>query len=225
MFSKNQSLRDQTSSFCAVLCIIVFSIIQRLETAMKILRILISLVVGFLGLLAAVLGVVAEAKRVKPDDIVVHSNGTCSYPTSPSEALGIVAALVLLAAQLIANAAPGCVCCCGGLYSSSCKKTIAIICLVISWITCIVAFSSLMAGAVLSGPYMTTTDSLGNISCSYVRPGVFTGGAVFAILTVLCAIVYVILTVEVKNPIKGKPTQNQNIAMAQPQPPPYSGQP
>lgn len=203
-----------------MLCIIVFSIIERLETAMEILRFVISLVVGFLGLLAAVLGIVAEVKRVKPDDIVVHSNGTCSYPTSPSEALGIVAGLVLLLAQVIANAAPGCVCCCGGLYRSSCKKTIAIICLVISWITFIVAFITLM-----SGPHITTTDSFGNISCSYVSPGIFAGGAVFAILTVLCAIVYYLLTVEVKNPIKGGPTQNQNIAMAQPQPPPYFGQP
>lgn len=173
----------------------------------------------------AVLGVVAEVKRVKLDDIGEDSNGMCSYPTSPSEALGIVAGLVLLVAQVIANAATGCVCCCGGLYRSSCKKTIAIICLVISWITFIVAFSTLIAGAVLSGRHITTTDSFGNIFCSYVRPGIFAGGAVFAILTVLCAIVYYLLTVEVKNPIKGKPTQNQNIAMAQPQPPPYSGQP
>lgn len=208
-----------------MLCIIVFSIIQRLESAMEILRFVISLVVGFLGLLVAVLGVVAEVKRVKLDDIGEDSNGMCSYPTSPSEALGIVAGLVLLVAQVIANAAPGCVCCCGGLYRSSCKKTIAIICLVISWITFIVAFSTLIAGAVLSGRHITTTDSFGNIFCSYVRPGIFAGGAVFAILTVLCAIVYYLLTVEVKNPIKGKPTQNQNIAMAQPQPPPYSGQP
>jgi len=201
-----------------VLCIIVFSIIQRLETAMKILRFLISLVVGFLGLLAAVLAVVAEFKRVKPDDIVVHSNGTCSYRRSPSEALAIVAGLVLLVAQLIANAATGCVCCCGHRYSSGCKKTIAIICLVISWITFILAFLTLMAGAVLSGRHITT-------DCSYVRPGIFAGGAVLAIITVLCAIVYYLLTVGKKNPIKGRPTQDQNIAMAQPQPPPYSGQP
>eukprot|EP00253_Pinus_taeda_P012300 PITA_12300 len=152
---------------------------------MEILRFWISLVVGFLGLVAAVLGVVADVKRVKIDDIGLDSNGMCSYPTSPSEALGIVAG-----------------------------------------ITFIVAFSTLMAGAALSGRHITTTDSFGNISCTYVKPGLFAGGAVFAILTVLCAIVYYLLTVEVKkNPIKGGPTQNQNIAMAQPQPPLYSGQP
>jgi len=58
---------------------------------------------------------------------------TCSQPKSPSVALGITSALVLLVAEVVVNAAAGCVCCCGGPYQSTCKKIIAIICLLVSW--------------------------------------------------------------------------------------------
>lgn len=190
---------------------------------MEIFRLSISLTVGILGLVAVLLGIIAEVKRVKVGDLLISDSGICLYPTSPSMALGIVAGLVLLVAEVIANAAPGCVCCCGGLYRSSCKKAIAITCLVFSWITFIVAFSLLMAGAGQSGRHITTTDSSGNYFCSYVKPGIFAGGAVVAIPTVICAIVYYLLTSQVEKPLKGGPTRNQNIAMAQPQP--YSGQP
>lgn len=183
--------------------------------------------VGFLGLLAVLLGVVAEVKRVKIGDIGETDSGLCLYHTSPSEALGIVSALALFVAEVIVNAAAGYLsCCCRGLYRSSCKKAIAIICLVISWITFSLASIILMVGAVQSGQYTTSTGDSGTICCTYVKTGIFAVGAVLAIPSVICGIIYYILASEVKNSIKEGSTQNQNIAMAQPYSgKPYSGQP
>lgn len=183
---------------------------------MEQLRFLICLVVGFLGLLAFVLGIVAEVKRVRVGDIAILDDGTCLYPTSPAEALGIVSALALLVAVVIVNAAAGCVCCCGGTYRSSCKKAIAIICLVVSWLTFLSAFSTLMVGAIVSGQHKTSIDSQGYYTCAYIKSGYFAGGAVLGLISVPLGIIYYILASEVKKSSVGGPTHNQNIAMAQP---------
>jgi len=76
-----------------------------------------------------------------------------------------------------------------------------------------------MVGTVQSGQHTTSTGDSGTIWCTYVKSGIFAVGAVLAIPSVICGIIYYILASEVKNSIKEGSTQNQNIAMAQP----YSG--
>lgn len=184
---------------------------------MEKLRFLICSVVGFLGLLAAALAFVADAKRVQHYEVIEMSKSRiCVYPESPSEALGITSALALLVAEIVANAAVGCVCCCGGHYRSRCRKAIAIICLVVSWIICILALGSLIIGVILNEDHGISKDSFGNYSCSMTRVRFFLGGAVMALISVILCMIYYILTSEVKKLAKEIPTQNQNIAMAHP---------
>lgn len=172
-------------------------------------------VVGFLGLLAAVLGFVAEAKHVRANDVTLTPGGTCVYPRSPALALGTTAGLALLIAQVIVNGAVGCICCArGGPYPPSSNRTIAIICLVVSWITFAIAFLLLMAGAALNDKHNADLSSFREF-CYVVRSGVFAGGAVLALATVILAIIYYITASAAKK--SAWAPHNQNIAMAQPQ--------
>ncbi|KAF7147102.1 hypothetical protein RHSIM_Rhsim03G0220300 [Rhododendron simsii] len=82
--------------------------------------------VGFLGLLSAVLGFAAEAKRETASD-------ACKYDGStPAWGLGLAAALTLMVAQIIISIT-GCFCCRRHSYLSNSNRRLAIICFVISW--------------------------------------------------------------------------------------------
>jgi len=77
------------------------------------------------------------SSKLKVFEVIEEPNSrisimTCIQLKSPSVALGITSVLVLLVAEDVVNAAGGCVCCCGDPYHSTCKKIIAIICLVVS---------------------------------------------------------------------------------------------
>ena len=61
--------------------------------------------------------------------------GLCSYPRSPSYALGVTAALSLLVAQIVINVASGCICCRKNPYTSTTHWTLALVCFIISWYT------------------------------------------------------------------------------------------
>lgn len=183
---------------------------------MEKLRLLICLVVGILGLLAFVLGMVAEANRIGVKDIEITPSGTCLFRSTPAKVSAIVSALALLVAEVIVNAVVGCVCC-GGTYRSSWKKAIAIICLVLSWVTFISAFGTLMLGAIRSDQHKTSR-TFDYVICSdtSVRRGLFAGGAVLGLVSVSLGIGYYILASEVKKLTVGGPPQNQEIPMAQP---------
>jgi hypothetical protein len=59
----------------------------------------------------------------------------CIYPANPAFALRLVAAVLLLVAQIIVSAVTGCCGCCkprGGGFSGS-KRTISIVFAVLSW--------------------------------------------------------------------------------------------
>lgn len=177
---------------------------------------IICLVVGFLGLVAAALAFAAEAKHVRADEVSLTQDGTCIYPKSAALQLGIISALALLVAQLIVNISAGCLCCArGGPYRASSNRTIAIICLVVSWITFGIAFILLMAGAALNDQHYANMRNYNNY-CYVVKSGVFAGGAVLALATVTLGIFYYITASAVKKSAEWGP-RNQNIAMAQPQ--------
>ncbi|KAG5558987.1 hypothetical protein RHGRI_008808 [Rhododendron griersonianum] len=91
-------------------------------------------VVGFLGLLSAVLGFAAEAKRTKASQVQVFTAASaCIYPSSPASGLGLAAALTLMVAQIIISITTGCFCCRRHSYLSNSNRRLAIICFVISW--------------------------------------------------------------------------------------------
>ncbi|KAF8779402.1 hypothetical protein HU200_002670 [Digitaria exilis] len=71
--------------------------------------IVLSVVVLLFAAVSAVLGFIAETTKLTPDDIK-YSGGVCVYPAKPAYVLGICAAALLAAAQIIASVA-GCGCC------------------------------------------------------------------------------------------------------------------
>uniref|UniRef100_R7W183 Uncharacterized protein n=1 Tax=Aegilops tauschii TaxID=37682 RepID=R7W183_AEGTA len=73
--------------------------------------IVLSVVVGLFGVGSAVLGFIAEGTKLERNDIGV-SKTECVYPGNPAFALGLVAALLLLAAQITVSAAGRCCGCC-----------------------------------------------------------------------------------------------------------------
>ncbi|KAG6550782.1 hypothetical protein Mapa_007686 [Marchantia paleacea] len=145
-----------------------------------------------LGIVSAVLGFVAESKRIKSTEIHVVE-GECKYPTSSALILGVVAALVLLIAQIIINVVGGCICCTPGPPGppnapSASNRSIAVICLVACWITFLNAFALLMAGASLNNQrqeYMWFGSE-----CNVVKPLVFAGGALLALATVVLGLIF-----------------------------------
>lgn len=178
---------------------------------------LICSVVGFMGLLAAVLGFVAEAKRDPghtPE--LIEGGKACLSPKSHATLWAIVSTLLLLVAQLIVNGAARFVCC-GGSYRSDWKKTIAIICFVLSWITFVSAIGLFIHGIIRSAQRERTTNISTDIpsvevTCYFepyaVKSGVFVGGSFLTLTSVTLGIIYYILTSEGRK--MEKPIQNQN---------------
>lgn len=184
----------------------------------------ICIIVGFLGLLTAVLGFAAEAKRIKISDVQITNRDTCSYPRSPAFALGSFAGLTLVIAQIIINTAAGCICCKKRPVPTRSNWTMALVCLVFSWITFVIAFLLLLTGAALNDQHGKETMYFGTY-CYVVKPGVFSAGAVLSLATVALGIVYYNLLSSAKTMEPWGTHQNHGIAMAQPEIPPQSTQP
>jgi hypothetical protein len=131
------------------------------------LDMLICLAVGFLGLLAAVFGFVADAKLV-PGCIAEFIDGgtACLSPKSHKTLWEIVSPLLLPVAQLIVNVATACVC--YGNYRSNWKKEIVAIItnLVLSWITFLLAIALFMHGAFIQGSLVALASIMSNINYS-----------------------------------------------------------
>eukprot|EP00249_Psilotum_nudum_P006158 c19497_g1_i2 orf=672-1211(+) len=130
----------------------------------------------------------------------------CYYPSNPALALGLLAAISLLIGQVVANASGGCVCCCTNRAEplSDPHKTIAVLCLVLSWVTFTNAFFLLGEGASRNSQrqYEGWEDN-----CYIVKPGVFAAGSVLAVITAVLSIVYYLL---VASPSKA------SVALGQP---------
>lgn len=156
------------------------------------LRLGICIAVGFFGLIAAIFGIAAEVKHVRVHEVVVIGDD-CFYPSNPAWALGLLSASCLLVSQIIANACGGCICCCKNhtLPSSSTSKTVAILCLVLSWISFANAFFLLLEGAALNGQQQYGQGMIH--SCYIIKPGVFAAGAALSLFTCALGIIYYLM--------------------------------
>ncbi|XBJ10669.1 hypothetical protein VPH35_015487 [Triticum aestivum] len=166
---------------------------------MKITVIVLSVVVALFGVASAVLGFIAEGTKLTRNDIEVYSN-ECVYPDNPAYALGLLAALLLLLAQITVSAVGGCCGRCmprGGGFSRSkavakSKRAIGAALCVLSWITALIAERFFLVGAAANIP-MTRQTSQGR-GCHSIKDGVFMMGAILSIVaTVLGIISYIML--------------------------------
>ncbi|KAD5961178.1 hypothetical protein R6Q59_014141 [Mikania micrantha] len=146
--------------------------------------------VGFLGFLSAILGFVAEAKRIKGSEVKFSSPSECVYPRSPAMALGLTAAVSLMIAHTIINVATGCICCTKGPRQSGSNWTLALICFLVSWFTFVIAFLLLLSGAALNDEHGEENIYFGSYYCYVVKPGVFAAAASLSLVSVILGIVY-----------------------------------
>lgn len=185
-------------------------------------------VVAFLGVLAAATGFAAEATRIKASEVKFVSTTECSYPRSPALGLGLTAAAALLTAQIIINFATGCICCKRTRQTWNSNWTKALVFYVVSWSTFVIAFLLLLTGSALNDQHGEESVYFGNYYCYVVKPGVFAGGAVLAIASIVLGIFYYLTLNMAKNTTgtwgnAAVPNQG-GIAMGQPQFPPQISQ-
>ncbi|MCO5609901.1 hypothetical protein L7F22_064136 [Adiantum nelumboides] len=161
---------------------------------MRTSQVVVCVIVGFLGLVAFSCGLAGQFTRAKASDARISDNGnTCSYPSSRACALGVIGALCILFDQILGNSFGGCVCCCAKNYTlSSSSKAIAIACLVISWISTILAFIFLLTAAVVNSSLTYFTNDRG--SCPYPSSWVFPVGACLALIATLTLLSFYILS-------------------------------
>ncbi|PKA60807.1 hypothetical protein AXF42_Ash006441 [Apostasia shenzhenica] len=187
--------------------------------------IVVCVIVGFLGFVSAILGFAAEATRVKASDVVTKILGECTYPKSPAVYLGLASASAVVIAQGFINTIAGCICCRRNANPSTSKNwTVALISFIFSWTTFIIGFLLLLTGAALNDLRGEQKMYFGDY-CYVVKPGVFSGGAVLSLVSVSLGIVYFVALQSPKSSQPWGPTQNQGIALGQPQIPQQSAQP
>ncbi|TYH28751.1 hypothetical protein ES288_A02G168800v1 [Gossypium darwinii] len=186
-------------------------------------------VVAFLGVLSAATGFAAEATRIKASEVKFVSTTQCSYPRSPALGLGLTAAAALLVAHIIINIPTGCICCKRTSRSWNSYWTKALVFYVISWFTFVIAFLLLLTGSALNDQHGEESVYFGNYYCYVVKPGVFAGGAILAIASVVFGIFYYLTLNTAKKTSEpwgnsAVPNQGGGIAMGQPQFPTQTSQ-
>lgn len=184
--------------------------------------ILVCCIVGFLGLLSAATGFAAEATRVKGNQVQYPSPIECIYPRSPAMSLGLTAATALIVAQMIINITTGCICCRKAPYQSNSNWTLALICFIVSWFTCVIAFLLLLTGAALNDQHGDESLYLGGYYCYVVKPGVFAGASILSLASICLGLIYYLILNTEKNresswATASVPPPQVNIAMGQPQ--------
>ncbi|TVU19536.1 hypothetical protein EJB05_35688, partial [Eragrostis curvula] len=140
--------------------------------------IIVTSVVGSLGVLSAILGFSAEGTKLTPYTIIVYL-GACYYPDNPAQALAICAIVFLLVAQICISAVSGCFGCCKapGRIPSETKRIVGIVCAVVSWIAAVIAWWLLVDGAVWNAPNVVRYAAF----CYYYKDGGFAGAAVLCL--------------------------------------------
>ncbi|KAG2709306.1 hypothetical protein I3760_05G232800 [Carya illinoinensis] len=175
-------------------------------------------VVGFLGLLSAATGFAAEATRIKPSQVQINDRlYQCVYPRSPATALGSTAALAFIIAKIIINVATGCTCCKRSSIPSNSASTALLLFSVFSWITFVVAIILLPAAVALNHKNGRTESIYSEYACYVVKPGVFAGGALLSLASVVLGIAYYLTLISVKKSSRNNPSGTAWIAMGQPQ--------
>ncbi|RCV17561.1 hypothetical protein SETIT_3G229600v2 [Setaria italica] len=149
----------------------------------------LSVVVLLFAVASAVLGFIAETTKLNPDEIK-YSGGVCVYPAKPAYALGICAAALLAAAQIIASVAgvSGCFKPQGGAPGPKRKKAVSSA--VLSWILAVVAVASYAQGVVWNDA-ATTRDAVTDgwfIKCHYLKGAVFRRAALLGLAAAVLGI-------------------------------------
>jgi vacuolar-type H+-ATPase subunit I/STV1 len=157
--------------------------------------IIVSAVVALFGVASAVLGFIAEATRLKPDDIGATRSG-CVYPANPAFVLALCAAFLLGVAQIIASAAGGCCGCCRpratGYRAPKSKRFMGIIASILSWIAALIALAFYLQGAAWNAP---VTRGGVDGGCYYLGSGVFRRAGILSLVATALGIVsYILLT-------------------------------
>ncbi|KAJ9555382.1 hypothetical protein OSB04_009996 [Centaurea solstitialis] len=135
------------------------------------------------------MGFAGEATRVKASEIYIEDD-TCVYPSSPALALGIVAAVFAIIARIYISVSFGGGCCRSGPSSTPISKLF----FVLSWVASVAAVLLLLAAAGLNNREGGQIDAYGYITCYVVKPGIFSAGAILAILSSVFGIVAFIVT-------------------------------
>ncbi|CAL4908389.1 unnamed protein product [Urochloa decumbens] len=153
--------------------------------------VVLSVVVLLFAVASAVLGFVAESKTLTPDEIK-YSGGVCVYPAKPAYMLGICAAALLVAAQVIASVASLCCSCFkprGGATGPKLKKAASSI--VLSWVAAAAAAAASYAQGVSWNAATTrdaVVDGLFIKQCEYLRGAVFMRAALLGLAAAVLGI-------------------------------------
>uniref|UniRef100_A0A8I6W7E6 Uncharacterized protein n=2 Tax=Hordeum vulgare subsp. vulgare TaxID=112509 RepID=A0A8I6W7E6_HORVV len=157
--------------------------------------IIVSSVIGSLGVLSAILGFSAEGTKLTVWTVYRY-RGVCLYPQNPAPGLGVCAAIFGIVAQIVFAVVGGCCGCCKSrAIPSETNRIVGVICAVFSWIAAVVAFGLLVNGAAWNAT--GTRDSSLYGSCYVLKDGIFAGGAVLTLIaTALGLTSYIMLTTQ-----------------------------
>ncbi|PAN19352.1 hypothetical protein PAHAL_3G267700 [Panicum hallii] len=185
--------------------------------------IVLSVVVLLFAVASAVLGFMAEASKLTPADIK-YSGGVCVYPAKPAHVMGICAAALLAAAQVIASAAGVCCGCSkvprgGGAAGPKLKKAVSSA--ILSWVVAVVAAASYAQGVAWNAA--TTRDAVTDgwfIKCHYLKGAVFRRAALLGLVAAVLGICsYAMLRGPASAAAEPKPDGQQQPAAGQAQNP------
>ncbi|KAL2921518.1 hypothetical protein RDABS01_013009 [Bienertia sinuspersici] len=176
---------------------------------------------GVLGLIAAVMGFAAEGTRIKAKQVGFTAAGTCVYPNSPSMALGIVAAIILLIEQILISGATGCFCCRGTPTScpSTCKGITGLVCFIFSWLVFVGAFVALISAAILNNGDTLAKSYTVDDHCPLNNSNFFIVAGVLCVVSVTLGLISYIALISNDKKTISRGGDEHGIATAKPQMP------
>ncbi|XBJ18232.1 hypothetical protein VPH35_009446 [Triticum aestivum] len=167
--------------------------------------IIVSSIIGSLGVLSAILGFSAEGTKLTVWTVYRY-RGVCLYPQNPALGLGVCAAIFLIVGQIIFAVVGGCCGCCKSrAIPSETNQVIGIVCARAKWNDTGTRYSSGYGG------------------CYVLKDGIFAGGAVLTLVaTALGLTSYIMLSTQpaataTATAAATPPAGGAGIAMGQPQ--------
>ncbi|KAK3138678.1 hypothetical protein QOZ80_5AG0372010 [Eleusine coracana subsp. coracana] len=154
--------------------------------------IVFSIVARLLSVASVVLGFIADAKKLTPNDIY-YSQGKCVYPSNPAFGLGIVALSLLVAAQIIVSLVGSCL---GNGGATGSRRVWGIVCYALSWVAAVIAVALYVQGVVWSAATTRSPEASTMLfmRCRFLIGDVFTRAALMSLAaTALGAISYTLL--------------------------------
>jgi hypothetical protein len=123
---------------------------------------------------------------------------TCAYTKDTSTGLAAAAFVFLLLGQVLITAVTKCFCCGRETYKPGASRICAILLLVFSWLTFIIAECFLLTGAIVNNVRTTGVVDQGVVSpdevhCRMVKKAIFASAVAFTFLTILFSVVYYVL--------------------------------